>query len=128
MEYRKLKGFLIFEYKVDGVCKTRLNYFLCFMAKGLWLVTTTVTNPAFAEYVEAFQPWVESVGGSVFAKDMEAVIAEGKGGKLGVIIEFSSKQAAIDAFNSSEYQELSKLRWANSTDTNITIIDGGVTH
>ena len=38
------------------------------MAKGLWLVTTTVTNPAFAEYVEAFQPWVESVGGSVFPK------------------------------------------------------------
>ena len=38
------------------------------------------------------------------------------------------KQAAIDAYNSSEYQELSKLRWANSIDTNITIMDGGVTH
>tara|TARA_B100000700_G_scaffold99970_1_gene112582 strand:+ start:102 stop:224 length:123 start_codon:yes stop_codon:yes gene_type:complete len=36
--------------------------------------------------------------------------------------------SAIDAFNSSEYQELSKLRLANSTDTNITVIDGGVTH
>ena len=111
MEYVKLFG---------------IDFFL--MAKGLWLVTTTVTNPAFAEYVEAFQPWVESVGGSVYAKDMEAETVEGKGGKLGVIIEFPSKQAAIDAFNSSEYQELSKLRWANSTDTNITIIDGGVTH
>ena len=98
------------------------------MAKGLWLVTTTVTNPAFAEYVDAFQPWVESLGGSVFAKDMEAETVEGKGGKLGVIIEFPSKQAAIDAFNSPAYQELSKLRWANSTDTNITIIDGGVNH
>ena len=31
---------------------------------------------------------------------------------------FSSKQAIIKAYNSSEYQELSKLRWANSTDTN----------
>ena len=59
---------------------------------------------------------------------MEAETFEGKGGKLWVIIEFPSKQAAIDAFNISEYQELSKLRWANSTDTNITIIDGGVTH
>ena len=49
-----------------------MNYFVWFMAKGLWLVTTTVTNPAFAEYVEAFQPWVESVGGSVFAKDMDS--------------------------------------------------------
>ena len=40
----------------------------------------------------------------------------------------TSKQTAIDAYNSSEYQELSKLRWANSTDTNITIMDGDVTH
>ena len=38
------------------------------MAKGYWLVTTTVTNPAFAEYVEEFQPWVESLGGLVFAR------------------------------------------------------------
>ena len=98
------------------------------MAKGFWLVTTTVTNPAFAKYVEAFQSWVESVGGSVFAKDMEGQTVEGKGGKLAVIIEFPSKQTAIDAYNSSEYQELSKLRWANSTDTNITIMDGDVTH
>ena len=31
------------------------------MAKGYWLVTTTVTNPAFSKHVEEFQPWVESV-------------------------------------------------------------------
>ena len=98
------------------------------MSKGFWLVTTTVTNPAFAEYVEAFQSWIDSVGGSVFAKDLDGKTVEGNGGKLSVIIEFQSKQAAIDAYNSSEYQELSKLRWANSTDTNITIIDGGITH
>ena len=64
----------------------------------------------------------------VFRMDMEDQAVEGKGGKLAVIIEFPSKQAAIDAFNSSEYQELSKLRWANSTDANITIMDGDVTH
>ena len=98
------------------------------MTKGFWLVTTTVTNQAFAEYVEAFQPWIKSVGGSVFAKDLDGQTVEGKGGKLSVIIEFPSKQAAIDAYNSSEYQELSKLRWANSIDTNITIIEGSVTH
>jgi len=98
------------------------------MAKGFWLVTTTVTNPAFAEYVEAFQPWVESVGGSVFAKDMDSKTVEGKGGKLAVIIEFPSKEVASEAYNRADYQELSKLRWANSSDTNITIMDGSVTH
>ncbi len=98
------------------------------MSKGFWLVSTTVTNPAFAEYVDAFQSWINSVGGSVFAKDIDGQTVEGNGGKLSVIIEFPSKQAAIDAYNSSEYQELSKLRWANSTNTNIIIMDGGVTH
>ena len=98
------------------------------MSKGFWLVTTTVINPAFAEYVEAFQPWLESLGGSVFAKDLDSQTVEGKGGKLSVIIEFPSKQAAVDAYNSTEYQELSKLRLANSTNTNITIMDGRVTH
>ncbi len=52
------------------------------MTNGYWLVTTTVTNPAFAEYVEAFQPWVESLGGSVFAKDMEGQTVEGMGGGI----------------------------------------------
>ena len=98
------------------------------MSKGFWLGSTTVTNPAFAEYVDAFQSWIDSVGGSVFAKDIDGQTVEGNGGKLSVIIEFPSKQAAIDAYKSSEYQEISKLRWANSTDTNITIMDGGVTH
>ncbi len=92
------------------------------------MVTTNVTNPAFAEYVKAFQPWIESVGGSIFAKDMESNTVEGKGGKLAVIIEFPSKNAAIEAYESAEYQELSKLRWANSSGTNITIMDGDVTH
>tara|TARA_Y100001970_G_C13692364_1_gene583048 strand:- start:179 stop:475 length:297 start_codon:yes stop_codon:yes gene_type:complete len=98
------------------------------MAKGYWLVTTTITNPSFIEYVEAFQPWVESVGGSVFAKDMDSITVEGKAGKLAVIIEFPSKDAAIYAYKRADYQELSKLRWANSINTNITIIDGSVTH
>ena len=98
------------------------------MSKGFWLVTTTVINPAFAEYVEAFQPWIESVRGQAFAKDLDGQTVEGKGGKLSVIIEFPSKQAAFDAYNSSEYQELSNLRLANSTDTNITITDRNITH
>ena len=66
------------------------------------LVTTTVTNPAFAAYVEAFQPWIDSLDGSFFAKDLDVQTIEGKGVKLSVIIELSSKQAAIDSYNSSE--------------------------
>ena len=98
------------------------------MAKGFWIVTTTITSPAFKDYVEAFHPWVESLGGSVLAKDMDSKTVEGKGGKLAVIIQFPSKEAAIDAYNRSDYQQISKLRWANSIETNITIMDGSVRH
>ena len=46
--------------------------------KGFGLVTTTVTNPAFAEYDESFQPWIESAGGSVFAKYLDGKTVKGK--------------------------------------------------
>tara|TARA_B100000029_G_scaffold493115_1_gene555250 strand:- start:468 stop:767 length:300 start_codon:yes stop_codon:yes gene_type:complete len=99
------------------------------MAKGYWLVTTTVTNPeGFGQYVQGFATWIRSLDGKVVAKDLEAKTVEGKGGKLAVIIEFPSKEKAIDAYERSDYQELSKIRWDNSTDTNITIMDGSVTH
>ena len=98
------------------------------MSKGYWLVTTTVTSPSFKEYVEGFANWIQSVNGSVFAKDMESTTVEGKGGHLAVIIEFPSKEVAIEAYKRADYQELSKLRWASSTNTNIIIMDGSVTH
>ena len=45
----------------------------------------------------------------VFRMDMEDQAVEGKAGKLAVIIEFPSKQAAIDSYKSSEYQELKQV-------------------
>ena len=82
----------------------------------------------FAKYVEAFQDWIKSVVGSVFSKDFDSQTVKRKGGKLSVIIKFYSKQAAIDTYNSTEYKELSKLRLANSNDTNKTIMNGSLNH
>ncbi len=99
------------------------------MVKWYCIVTTTVTNSeGFREYVQGFASWIDSVGGKVTAKDLEAKTVEGKGGHLSVIIEFPSKEIALEAYGRADYQELSKLRWANSIDTNITIMDGSVTH
>ena len=99
------------------------------MAKGYWLVTTTVTNPeGFGQYVQGFATWIRSLDGKVVAKDLEAKTVEGKGGKLAVIIEFPSKEVAAEAYKRADYQELSKLRWATCIDSNITIMDGTITH
>ena len=43
-------------------------------------------------------------------KDSDPQIVEGRGGKISVVKSFPSKQAAIDAYNSPEYQELTKKR------------------
>ena len=80
-------------------------------ASGFWLLTTTVKKPgAFKEYVQEFKPWLKSVGGSLVMKDSDPQIVEGRGGKISVVKSFPSKQAAIDAYNSPEYQELTKKR------------------
>ena len=92
-------------------------------ASGFWLLTTTVKKPAaFKEYVQEFKPWLKSVGGSLVMKDSDPKIFESRGGKLSVVISFPLKQAAIDAYNSPEYQELTKKRWASTKKTNLIII------
>ena len=52
-------------------------------------------------------------------KDSDSQIVEGKGGKLSVVISFPSKEFAIDAYNSTEYQELTKKHWASTNKTNL---------
>ena len=92
-------------------------------ASGFWLLTTTVKKPtAFKEYVQEFKPWLKSVGGSLVMKDSDPQIVEGRVGKLSVVISFPSKQVAIDAYNSPEYQELTKKRWESTKRTNLIII------
>ena len=54
---------------------------------------------------------------------MEAKAFECKSKRLAVIIEFPSKQSAIDAYNTDKYEELRKLRLNNSTDISIIKMD-----
>ena len=95
-------------------------------AKGYWISTSTVTNPAlFAEYVEKVGPWLKEVGGVVFAKDTEPLGKEKtEGANLAVICEFPSMRAAVDAYESAEYQELSKIRNASTENATFTIMEG----
>ena len=95
-------------------------------AKGYWISTATVTNPElFAEYVDKVGPWLKEVGGVVFAKDTEPQGKEKtEGANLAVICEFPSMRAAVDAYESAEYQELSKIRKAATANATFTILEG----
>ena len=95
-------------------------------AKGYWISTATVTNPElFAEYIDKVGPWLKEVGGEVFAKDTEPQGKERtEGANLAVICEFPSMRAAVGAYESTKYQELSKLRKAATSNATFTIMVG----
>ena len=95
-------------------------------AKGYWISIATVTNPElFAEYVDKVGPWLKEVGGVVFAKDTEPQGKERtEGANLAVICEFPSMRAAVGAYESAKYQELSKLRKAATSNATFTIMEG----
>ena len=78
-----------------------------------------------AQYVEKVGPWLTSVEATIFAKDEKPVGKENtEGANLAVVCEFPSKEAAIAAYESDEYQELSKLRKAATKNSTFTIIEG----
>ncbi len=95
-------------------------------AKGYWISTAKVINPdLFSEYVERVGPWLKQVHGEVFAKDTDPQGKEmTESSNLAVICEFPSMRAAVEAYESDAYQELSKIRKAATEDSTFTIMEG----
>ncbi len=95
-------------------------------AKGYWLSTARIVNQQlFDEYVSKVIPWLKEVNGEVFAKDTEPQGKEKtEDANLAVICEFPSMRAAVDAYESEEYKELSKLRKEATENSTFTIMEG----
>ena len=95
-------------------------------AKGYWISTSKIINQElFDEYVEKVGPWLKENGGKVFAKDTEPRGKEKtEDSNLALICEFPSMRIAVDAYESCEYQELSKLRKAATINATFTIMEG----
>jgi uncharacterized protein (DUF1330 family) len=94
-------------------------------AKGYWISTAKIINQElFDEYVNKVAPLLKEVGGEVFAKDTEPLGKERtEDSNLAVICEFPSMRAAVEAFESEEYRELSNLRRKATENSTFTIID-----
>ncbi len=95
-------------------------------AKGYWISTATIINQElFDEYLIKVGPWLKDVGGEVFAKDTAPIGKERtENSNLAVICEFPSMREALDAFESEEYKELSKLRQKATENSTFTIMEG----
>tara|TARA_B100000579_G_C22786310_1_gene832063 strand:+ start:884 stop:1225 length:342 start_codon:yes stop_codon:yes gene_type:complete len=95
-------------------------------AKGYWISTAKIIDQnLFNDYVEKVGPWIKEVGGVVFAKDSEPIGKEKtEDSNIAVICEFPSMRQALEAYESNEYQELTKLRKAATINSTFTIMEG----
>ena len=95
-------------------------------AKGYWISTAKIINQdLFDEYVNKVGPWLKEIGGQVFAKDTEPQGKEmTEDANLAVICEFPSMRAAVEAYESEEYKEFSKLRKVATENSTFTIMEG----
>jgi len=95
-------------------------------AKGYWISTARIINQElFEEYVKKFGPWLKEAGGQIFAKDSEPQGKERtEDANLAVICEFPTMRKAVEAYESEEYRELSKLRRESTENSTFTIMEG----
>ena len=81
------------------------------MPKGYWIAHVTVSNPdQYKLYAEATPVAFKKYGAKILARAGESRHMEGEGRPRNVVIEFPSLQAAIDCYNSPEYQAAREKR------------------
>ena len=94
------------------------------MAKGYWIAHVDVRDAErYKDYVSTAKPAFERFGARFLARGGECQAMEGKGRARNVVIEFPSRQAATDCYNSPEYQAAKAIR-QTVADGEIIIVDG----
>ena len=94
------------------------------MPKGYIVGHITVKDPdAYKEYVEKDTPILLARGGKFIIRGGQSQVMEGEVLDRHVVIEFPSYQAALDAYNDPEYQEVMKIRH-RTADSVILVVEG----
>lgn len=94
------------------------------MGKGYWIVRADVTDmEQFKEYAAAAAETLSKYGARFLARAGRYENPEGTTRARNTIVEFPSYQAALDCWNSPEYQEAIKLRIPVST-LDLVIVGG----
>ena len=94
------------------------------MAKGYWILGIDVTQPEpFMAYASQTSPTLQKYGGQFLVRAGTFQCVEGKARSRNTIIEFPSYQAALDCWNSAEYQALAKLR-EGACEIDLVVIEG----
>lgn len=94
------------------------------MPKGYWIARVDVADPEqYKAYVAANAAPLAKYGARFIVRGAPFRAAEGTSRSRNVVIEFPSYQAALDCWDSPEYQAAVKLRQPVSTG-DVVIIEG----
>jgi uncharacterized protein (DUF1330 family) len=94
------------------------------MTKGYWIGRVDVTNDdGYKTYAAANPAIFKKFGGRFLVRAGKFEAPEGSSRKRNVVIEFPTYQAALDCYNSPEYQTNIKVRQPHAT-ADLLIIEG----
>jgi uncharacterized protein (DUF1330 family) len=94
------------------------------MPKGYWIARVDVRDAErYKDYVATAKPAFERFGANFLARGGEFAELEGTARKRNVVIEFPSLQAAVDCYNSAEYQAAAKIR-QEVADAEMVVVEG----
>lgn len=94
------------------------------MAKGYWIVRVDVTDQEqFKAYATANADALKKYGARFLARAGRFENPEGTTRARNTVVEFPTYQAALDCWNSPEYQAAMKMRLAAAT-MDLVIIEG----
>jgi uncharacterized protein (DUF1330 family) len=94
------------------------------MPKAYWIAHVTVTEPdQYKLYANAAPEAFKKYGATILARGGACQQMEGNGRPRNVVIEFPSLQAAIDCYNSPEYQA-AKARRQGAGIAEIVLVEG----
>ncbi|MGQ2970387.1 MAG: DUF1330 domain-containing protein [Allorhizobium sp.] len=94
------------------------------MAKGYWIARVDIRDAErYKDYVTAAKPAFEKFGANFLARGGAFTELEGQARTRNVVIEFPSHQAAVDCYNSPEYQIAAKIR-QEVADAEMVVVEG----
>lgn len=94
------------------------------MPKGYWIAHVDVRDvERYKDYVAAAKTAFEKHGAKFLARGGAVTELEDKARARNVIIEFPSVQAAVDCYNSAEYQIAAKIR-QEAADAQMLVVEG----
>jgi uncharacterized protein (DUF1330 family) len=94
------------------------------MKKGYWIVRVDITDQdKFVQYVNANPKALTKYEAKYLARAGKFEVPEGSTRTRNTIVEFPSYQAALDCWNSAEYQEAKTYR-DGAAEIDIVIVEG----